>query len=72
VWFDAVEQTRKENGEHLDEEEREAMSDFIKSATLELRHELAMKWLQFYRAHPDGKGVDDADKDPQAYIIGNE
>ena len=47
-WFEAVIDARKENGEHLDEEEREAMPDFIKSASLELRHELAMQWLRFY------------------------
>jgi hypothetical protein len=72
AWFDAVGRARKENGEHLDEEEREGMPDFIKSATLQLRHELAMKWLRFYHDHPEGKGVDDTDKDPDDYIAKNE
>lgn len=67
-WFEAVGKARTENGEHLDEEEREALPDFAKSASLELRHELGMKWLQFYRDHPAGKGVDTADKDPDEYI----
>ncbi len=49
---------RTENGSHLDEEEREAMPDFIKSATLELRHELGMKWLKFYAEHEATKGID--------------
>jgi len=40
-WFEAVVKARTENGEHLDEEEREAMPDFIKSASLDLRRELA-------------------------------
>jgi len=70
-WFDAVGEARTENGEHLDEEEREALPDFIKSATLEQRHELAMQWLQFYAAHAAGTAVDDSDKDPATYIAEN-
>ena len=70
-WFEAVGEARTENGEHLDEEEREALPDFIKSATLEQRHDLAMQWLRFYAAHTAGRGVDDSDKDPAAYIEEN-
>jgi hypothetical protein len=70
-WYDAVGKARTENGEHLDEEEREAMPDFVKSASLEVRHDLAMKWLQFYAAHPAGRGVDDSDKDAEEYIEAN-
>ncbi|MCW2756803.1 MAG: hypothetical protein JWO46_549 [Nocardioidaceae bacterium] len=71
AWYDAVGEARTENGEHLDEEEREALPDFIKSASLQERHELAMTWLAFYAAHPAGKDVDDSDKDPQGYIDEN-
>ncbi len=70
-WFDAVAKARSENGEHLDEEEREALPDFIKSASLQLRHELAMKWLRFYATHPDGRGIDDSDRDVEEYIEDN-
>jgi len=70
-WFTAVGKARTENGEHLDEEEREALPDFIKSTSADLRHELAMKWLRFYYAHRDGRGVDTADKDPDEYIADN-
>ena len=55
-WFEAVIKARTENGEHLDEEEREAMPDFIKSASLELRHELGMQWLSFYAERADHHG----------------
>jgi hypothetical protein len=65
-WFEAVGRARTENGEHLDEEEREALPDFAKSASTELRHELAMHWLRFYYRHP--LGADDRDKDPDRYI----
>ena len=68
-WFDAVFKARKENGEHLDEEEREAMPDFIKSASLDLRHELGMQWLRFYAEHDTTTGIDNADKDADDYIV---
>ena len=67
-WFQAVFTARKENGEHLDEEEREAMPDFIKSASLELRHESAMKWLRFYADRETTMNVDNRDKDADDYI----
>ena len=70
-WVEAVGKARTENGEHLDEEEREGMPDFIKSASREVRHELAMKWLRFYQAHPEGKGIDTGDRDPEKYIAAN-
>ena len=71
AWFDAVGKARKENGEHLDEEEREALPDFAKSASAEMRHELAMKWLRFYHQHPAGQGVDTENKDPDDYLADN-
>ena len=70
-WYEAVGKARAENGEHLDEEEREGMPDFIKSASHEVRHELAMKWLRFWQQHPDGEGIDTGDRDPEAYIEAN-
>ncbi|MDZ4265441.1 MAG: hemerythrin domain-containing protein [Mycobacterium sp.] len=70
-WFEAVHAARKENGTHLDEEEREAMPDFIKSASLELRHELGMQWLRFYAEHQAGRGISARDKDADTYIEQN-
>ena len=70
-WFDAVGKARTENGKHLDEEEREALPDFLKSSTPELRHQLAMSWLAFYAAHPAGRGIDGQDKAPEEYIAEN-
>jgi hypothetical protein len=71
AWFAAVADARKENGEHLEEEEREGMPDFIKSASTDVRHELALQWLRFYAAHPHGRGVDDSDRDAEDYIEEN-
>lgn len=67
-WFAAVIDARRENGKHLDEEEREAMPDFIKSASLELRNELAMRWMRFHAERDATKGVDNRDKDAADYI----
>lgn len=67
-WFEAVGRARTENGKHLDEEEREAMPDFIKSTTADARLALALAWLRFYHEHPAGRGVDDSDKDADDYI----
>ncbi|CUU59655.1 cation-binding protein [Frankia sp. CcI49] len=68
AWFEAVGRARTENGEHLDEEEREAFPDFIKSTGPELRHELAMRWLRFYAEHQAGAGVNTESRDAARYI----
>jgi hypothetical protein len=71
AWFAAVGKARTENGEHLDEEEREAIPDFIKSATPQLRHDLAMAWLRFSYEHPNGKGIDPSDRPVEDYLEEN-
>ena len=68
AWFEAVGEARTQNGKHLDEEEREALPDFAKSASTELRHALGMQWLRFYGQHPAGKDVVDANKDADEYL----
>ncbi len=70
-WLEAVARARKENGEHLEEEEREGLPDFRKNATAALKHRLAMEWIRFHYEHPLGQGVDDRDKDPQGYVEDN-
>jgi hypothetical protein len=67
-WWRAVWEARTENSEHLAEEEDEALPDFRKHASVELRAELGAKWLVFYGEHPHGKGLKIRDKDPEKYI----
>jgi hypothetical protein len=67
-WWDAVWEARKENTEHLGEEEDEALPDFRKHVTFELRAELAVQWLAFYAEHPAGKGLTFHDKDPEKFV----
>ncbi|GAB3799556.1 hemerythrin domain-containing protein [Micromonospora zhanjiangensis] len=68
AWWQAVGRARTENSEHLAEEEDEALPDFRRNASVELRAELGAQWLKFYGEHPRGRGLTFADKDPQQYI----
>lgn len=76
AWEKAVAEARKENGEHLEEEEREGLPGFLKSSTAEQRHEMALAWLRFYHEHPPVNSIEEAgiaaeDKDPDEYIAEN-
>jgi hypothetical protein len=70
-WWDAVWQARRENSEHLAEEEDEGLPDFRAHATDELRAELATQWLTFFGEHPNGRGLRFQDKDPEQYLEEN-
>lgn len=63
--FKAVGEARTQN-KHLDEEEREALPDFVKSTTPDQRHDLAMRWLQFVHAHAGGQGISGAARTPRS------
>lgn len=67
-WWAAVGEARKENDEHMAEEEREGLSDFRLNATPELRDELGRRWLARWAEHPGGAGIESPDKDPVDYI----
>ena len=71
VWWEAVGVARVENSKHLAEEEREALSDFRRTASDKLREQLAIDWLNWRYTHDSGRGVGTADKDPQTYIEAN-
>jgi hypothetical protein len=70
-WWSAVWDARKENSEHLAEEEDEVLPDFRRHATTELRAELGARWITFYGEHPNGAGLVFRDKDPKEYIEEN-
>ena len=70
-WWRAVWEARTENSEHLAEEEDEALPDFRRHADLRLRADLAARWLVFYGEHPNGRGLQFRDKDPDRYIEDN-
>ena len=49
------------------EEEHDALPDFRRNASVELRAELALRWLDWRYAHDSGEGIT-YDKDPEEYI----
>ena len=65
-WFAAIAAANKENGDHMAEEEREGLTDFRHTATLDTRHDLAVAFAAFEAVH--FTGVKAVDKDPQAYV----
>jgi hypothetical protein len=71
AWWAGVWKARTENSEHLAEEEDEALPDFRKHASFELRADLGARWLAFYADHPSGKGLQFRDKDPDRYVEEN-
>jgi hypothetical protein len=71
AWWTGVWKTRRENSEHLAEEEDQVLPDFRHHAGHRLRGELGAKWLTFYGGHPSGQGLQFRDKDPKSYIEDN-
>ena len=65
-WFAAVAKADLANSKHMSEEERQALADFRCNASLDERHELGVRFLAFYSAHPGG--VPSIDKDPKDYV----
>ena len=65
-WYDAVAAVNLANSDHMAEEEREGLTDFRRTAELQLRHDLAVAFAAFEARH--FAGVQPVDKDPTAYV----
>lgn len=65
-WFSAVQKANVANNKHMAEEERQALTDFRRHASLQERHDLAVKYLG-YRYRNAG-GIDAKNDDPEKYI----
>ena len=68
-WREAIAAVARANGEHMDEEERQGLTDFRRHASLKSRHELAVAFAAFETANVTG--VRPVDEDPAAYIAEN-
>ena len=68
-WWDAVQEARRANDEHMAEEERDDLSDFRRHADLQTRHDIAIRFLTYENEH--AQGVAPVDKDPEEYIEEN-
>ena len=69
-WHAAVAAANAANGDHMAEEEREGLTDFRRLASLQLRHDLAVRFAAYEARHY--AGVPPVDKDPQEYVRGEE
>jgi hypothetical protein len=69
-WYAAVTAANLANSDHMGEEEREGLTDFRRLASLQLRHDLAVAFVAFEARNY--AGVPPVDKDPQAYVRGEE
>jgi hypothetical protein len=69
-WIAAVAEANKANGEHMDEEERQGLTDFRRNVDLATRHKLGLAFAVFEAAHVSG--VKPVDKDPKTYIAEND
>jgi len=67
AWQKAVLECRIANDDHMAEEERQDLTDFRRHASLELRHQIAMKFIR-YEALKAATGVPPVDKDPEEYV----
>lgn len=67
-WWQAVEQAREQNSDHMGEEERGALADFRAHTPRELRDELGARFVLFKDAHAGGRHLEDSDKDPKGYV----
>lgn len=67
-WWRAVADARVANSDHMGEEERGALADFRRRASLQQRHELGVRFAAFEAAHPSGRGITPTDSDPQQYV----
>ena len=66
AWVEAVGKANVVNSKHMGEEERQGLTDFRLNASLESRHELAVKFAAFEAEHITG--VKPVNKDPEAYV----
>ncbi|MEP6512017.1 MAG: hemerythrin domain-containing protein [Dokdonella sp.] len=69
-WYSAIAAANKANSDHMGEEERESLADFRRHATLQQRHDLAVKFATFEAVH--FAGVEAKNKDAERYIERNE
>ena len=67
-WWAAVADGRKENGEHMEEEEREGLADFRAEVGRDVRDELGARFQAFKDAHAGGRNLVVQDSDPQEYV----
>lgn len=70
-WWTAVVDANVHNSDHMGEEERQDLADFRQRASLQLRHEIAVRFVR-YEALRWAEGITPRDKDPEGYVEDHE
>jgi hypothetical protein len=70
-WWAGIQNAREANDEHLAEEERDDLPDFLRSVSVEERQSLGARFVAFKDEHPWAAGLDYADKDPDEFVKEN-
>jgi hypothetical protein len=70
-WWAGIQDARAANDEHLAEEERDDLPDFLRAASVEERQSLGARFQQFKDEHPWAAGLDYTDEDPQEFVEEN-
>lgn len=65
-WWESVVAARVANSDHMAEEERQALADFRRTASLQVRHDLGVAFAAFEAAHAGG--LDSTDRDLATYV----
>lgn len=68
AWWEAVDQAREANDEHMAEEEREGLADFRSDASIDVRREIGREFARFLHQHPTTEGLDLTGPDPETYV----
>jgi hypothetical protein len=66
-WWKAVRDCEEQNSDHMAEEERQDLADFRQHAGLDLRQDIAMRFLR-YEAVKAASGIPLENKDPRTYV----
>jgi hypothetical protein len=69
AWVAAVGRANVVNSKHMGEEERQGLTDFRRHASLQTRHDLAVRFAAFQARNITG--VKPVNKDPDDYIAAN-
>ena len=65
-WWSAVLEARRQNSDHMGEEEREDLADFRRHASPGLRHELGVAFATYEAANASGVPIEN--KSPRRYV----
>jgi hypothetical protein len=70
-WWAGIQDAREANDEHLADEERDDLPDFLRNVSVDVRQELGARFVAFRDAHPWAAGLSCQDKDPERFVEDN-